>query len=226
MKTKIITSVFLLLLCWQSANSQSVITDLKPKKDTVKVCENPWKGWYQHYYDANFSSYVPGSDSEMDNFPGMDHIYIRLSWAYFEPAEGQYDWKIIDDVIARWGPKGYKIAFRITAYDPYVLTYATPEWVKNAGAKGEFINIQWETKQYWEPDYNDPIFLAKWNNFQKAMAAKYDGNPIISYVDISHATWGEGHHSFGDNQKSDLATLKKSVDIFTNNFVKTPLVVS
>ena len=41
-------------------------------------------------------------------------------------------------------------------------------------------------------DYQNPVFLAKLRNFLKAMAARYDGNPNIAYIDIrSYLNWGE-----------------------------------
>ena len=48
--------------------------------------------------------------------------------------------------------------------------------------------------QLWEPDYGDPIFLQKLENFLKAMARRYDGNLNVAFIDVgSIGMWGEGH---------------------------------
>ena len=44
----------------------------------------------------------------------MDHLYIRLAWAYLEPKEGQFDWAVIDRIIEKWTAHGLGIAFRIS----------------------------------------------------------------------------------------------------------------
>jgi hypothetical protein len=38
--------------------------------------------------------------------------------------------------------------------------------------------------RFWEPDYDDPVFLAKLDRYLAAMAARYDGNPEIAFVDV------------------------------------------
>ena len=37
-------------------------------------------------------------------------VYIRFNWADTEPAEGQFNWKLIDDVIAAWKPRRAAVA--------------------------------------------------------------------------------------------------------------------
>ena len=76
------------------------------------------------------------------------------------------------------------------------MRYATPEWVEKAGAKGyNFTPGQLdENGAFWEPDYNDPVFLEKLDHFLAAMAARYDGNPEVAFIDVgSFGVWGEGH---------------------------------
>ena len=72
----------------------------------------------------------------------MDHLYIRLAWAYLEPKEGQFDWAVIDRIIEKWTAHGLGIAFRIsckeTSTDRIEQQFATPRWVMEAGAKGGY----------------------------------------------------------------------------------------
>ncbi len=111
------------------------VTDLRPLWDTGRVLHNPNKGWYHHYYDNGTRHYRLSSDADLDQFPGMDHLYIRLSWAHFEPEDGRFNWSWIDDVKDHWAPKGYGISLRISTCETGEAQ-ATPEWVVRAGAKG------------------------------------------------------------------------------------------
>jgi hypothetical protein len=86
------------------AERPPVIHDLTPLQDASRVLTNPHKGWYQHYYDNGTDHYPPAKDADVLEFPGLDHLYVRLSWAHFEPREGQFDWHWIDDLVAKWVP--------------------------------------------------------------------------------------------------------------------------
>ena len=108
---------------------------LKKYRNESKVCENPHKGWYHHYYDNGLTNYgrLLKEGDFLEDFPGLNHIYLRLAWSYLEPIEEEYHWDVIDDVINPWVSKGYKVAFRITCKESAEdQTYATPKWVMEA----------------------------------------------------------------------------------------------
>jgi Ricin-type beta-trefoil lectin domain-like/Domain of unknown function (DUF4832)/Beta-galactosidase len=185
--------------------------NLKPLWDSVKVLENPHKGWYHHYFDNDITLYKTKKDSDLDNFPGMNHLYLRLAWSYLEPSEGNFNWQAIDTVINKWVAKGYTISFRVTCMETSI-TYATPEWVKNAGVPGAFYD-NWGTTN-WEPDYGNALFLEKLENFHRAFAARYNGAAWLEYVDVgSFGNWGEGHTFYSSNRDWPVDVLKKHLDL-------------
>ncbi len=207
--------------------------DLTAKWNDKVALENPHKGWYHHYFDNHVEKYLLSKDSDLLDFPGMDHLYLRLSWAYLEPREGQLNWEIIDKVIEKWTAKGLKVSFRIscreTGTDRIEQQYATPKWVIEAGAKGGY----WRKGEKmgpegpWEPVYDDPVYLEKLENFLKAFAARYDGKPWVRYVDIgSIGDWGEGHTSSGSRTKYGYEQRKVHVDLYCKHFKKTQIVTS
>ena len=126
---------------------------LKNRYDDEKICENPDKGWYIHYYDQGIaerynSDLAPGD--YLDDFPMLDHIYLRLAWSFLEPEEGNFKWELLDDVIDRWTAHGKKVSFRITCKETNKnLPFATPKWVFDAGAKFTWV------KDCVEPEYGD-----------------------------------------------------------------------
>ncbi len=193
--------------------------------DNKKALINPGMGLQLYYYSniiPNYGSKLVPSDT-VDDFPGISTVYMRLPWSFIEPAEGKLSWELLDTPAQRWIDKGKQIAVRITASESW-LQYATPEWVKKAGAKG----YDWgDKKQYWEPDFGDAVFLKKVENFVAAMAARYDGNPNVAYIDIGHyGLWGEGHTLISSKVEYSLDVQKTHIDIYRKYFTKTLLVMS
>jgi hypothetical protein len=207
--------------------------DLTPLHDTRRVLVNPHKGWYHHYPDNHINKYEIARDEDLLQFPGMDHVYVRLAWAYLEPREGQFDWPVIDRIIEKWTANGLGIAFRIscreTSADRVEQQFATPRWVMEAGAKGSHILMGKATgpEGPWEPVYDDPVFLAKLERFLAAFAARYDGQPWLRYVDIgSIGDWGEGHAWGGSRRECGFEARKTHVDLYRQYFKRSLLVAS
>jgi hypothetical protein len=221
----------------QKSNTESGINVLKNRTffnlekywDADKVCKNPHKGWELHYFDNGLNKYgnrLATNDFLLD-FPGLKNIYLRLAWAYLEPEEGQFNWLVIDSVINKWTAKGYDISFRITCKETHDLIYATPEWVRKEGANGRMVQNNNTPNPQWEPDYGDSIFLEKLDNFHKAFAARYDGKPWVSFVDIgSIGEWGEGHTAYSGWYDVPVAAIKKHIEIYKKYYKKSTLIIS
>lgn len=227
----ILLPLAILLLAIHPASGAEI--DLRAQWDETLPLANPDKGWYHHYFDNTVEKYLVQTDTELTAFPGMDHVYLRLAWAYLEPAEGRFNWKVVDDPIAKWTSHGMGIAFRVSCKETGVnrieQQFATPRWVRDAGAQGGFFAKRKPVgpEGPWEPVYDDPVFLAKLENFIAAFAARYDGKPWLRYVDIgSFGDWGEGHTSSGSGLKYGYTALERHVDLHLNYFRKTQLVIS
>ena len=207
---------------------KSVLHDLTPLHDATRVLVNPHKGWYHHFPDNHPNKYQIARDADLLEFPGMDHLYIRLAWAYLEPREGQFDWAVIDRIIEKWTAHGLGIAFRIsckeTSTDRIEQQFATPRWVMEAGAKGGYYRMGQAVgpEGPWEPVFDDPVFLAKLDRFLAAFAARYDRQPWVRYVDIgSIGDWGEGHTWAGSRKELSFAA-RNCTSTFTSSTSNTP----
>jgi hypothetical protein len=207
--------------------------DLRPHWDDRTALANPHKGWYHHYPDNHVNKYLIRDDADLLDFPGMDHLYLRLAWAYLEPREGRFDWDVIDRIIDKWVGHGLGVAFRIsckeTSTDRVEQQFATPKWVIEAGAKGGFYRNGQEVGPDgpWEPVFDDPVFLEKLENFLRAFAARYDGKPWVRYVDVgSIGDWGEGHLHSGSRKQYGYEARKRHVDLHLKYFTRTQIVVS
>ena len=201
--------------------------------DTGEALVNLGMGWTMHFYSnviSNYGSKLAPSDT-LDDFPGLSTVYLRVPWAFLEPAEGQFNWSLFDTPAQRWVAKGRKIAMRVSCSESW-MRYATPKWVQDAGAKGcEFEMGKGPRKDgpLWDPDFLDPVFLQKLDSFLAAMARRYDGNPNVAFVDVgSFGMWGEGHTGMSSQWPEDktLTACKQHIDLHLKHFQKTLLCIS
>ncbi len=186
--------------------------------DELRVCANPHKGWYLHHFDnglARYGALLDPQDRLLD-FPGLSTLYLRIPWCELEPEEGRFAWHLIDEVADAWLPTGRTLAFCVSCKETdRAYPFATPAWVREAGARGSFIpsgNGEWRT---WEPDYGDPVFLAKLEAFHLAFAARYDGRPWVEWITVgSYGDWGEGHTCASSRREWPVEVIRRHLDLY------------
>jgi len=225
------TGLYLIAFAAAGLCAQDTVT-VRPA-DNGRALVNPGMGWTMHYYSnvpQNYGSRLEPSDA-LAWFPGCSTVYLRIPWAYVEPEEGVFNWAILDTPAQRWIARGCKVALRITCSENW-LRFATPEWVRKAGAKGVFYDYgkgPSEQGGSWDPDFADPVFLSKLESFLKAMGARYDGNPSVAFVDIgTYGLWGEGHTAASSRvpQEKMNEDVKRHIDLHVKYFPHTLLCIS
>ena len=225
----VVAGLIALVIAAVPARAQSGRTVVRPA-DTGAALINPGMGWMFHHYDNDIRHYtvdLAPSDT-VDEFPGVSSVYIRLAWSYLEPEEGKFDWPIVDTPMQKWIAAGKTVAFRFTTSEGRPSeAYATPRWVEKAGAKGYHLANGRITPDgpVFEPDFDDPVFLQKLDNFLAAAAARYDGNPHVAFIDVgSFGVWGEGHTVATTKLPYSVATIRKHIDLYKKHFKRTLLV--
>ena len=201
--------------------------------DNGQALVNPGMGWVFHHYDNNIKSYTVdlAPADVVPEFPGVSVVYMRLAWSYIEPSEGQYNWSILDTAMQKWVQAGKKVAFRFTSSEGRPNEaggFATPRWVQEAGAKGYYLKDGHiaPSGPVWEPDFNDPVFLAKLSDFLAVAAERYDGDPNVAFIDVAFGLWGEGHTVASTKIPYDVATIRRHIDLYKEHFKKTLLVAN
>lgn len=226
------TKWILILLAGALSAAEPERVVVRPQDSGVALV-NPGMGWVFHHYDNGLRNYgvnLAPSDT-VDEFPGVSTVYLRLAWSYIEPEEGRFNWAVVDTPAQRWIAKGKKIALRFTSSETNRnQPYATPEWVRKAGAKGYLysygkgINPQGTN---WEPDYDDPIYREKLDHFLAAAGARYDGNPEVAFVDVGTlGAWGEGHTNPSTHKFYPAATVRREIDLYHKHFPNTLVTVN
>jgi hypothetical protein len=179
---------------------------------------NPGQGWMSQQRSPKVEPRFPCSV-----------VYLRFNWADAEPEPGQFNWSLIDDVIAAWKPRGAAVAMRVMTCNAHSSGYyASPKWLFDAGCKGfEYVRGGDDPTSggkripRLEPDYADLIYLARHGAFITALGRRYDGHPGVEFLDIgSYGIWGEWHTS----HPAPVAVRKQIVDLYLRAFRKTPLV--
>ena len=204
---------------------------------TDEALVNPGMGFVYYQYSNRLWCYGSRTDpgDTLDWFPGASVIYMRVPWCEIEPEEGKFRWDLLDTYAQPWIAAGKQIAFRITCSESR-WSYAAPQWVEKAGAKGIKFKMpsgrnDWKKcdTEIWDPIYDDPVFLEKLGNFARAFARRYDGKSYVAFVDIgSFGMWGEGHTVFSSklDQTATDRCVKLHMDLWRKAMPNTYLVIS
>jgi hypothetical protein len=222
--------LFLLLTALYPLDSRAAGQQVVALQDNGRALLNPGMGWVFHYYDDKLEEYgrwLPEGDT-LNDFPGMAVAYMRLPWSLIEPERGVFHWDVIDAPARRWMQSGKRIALRFTSAESNEPAFATPEWVKQAGARGYYFELGKgvvAASKHWEPDYRDPVYLAELDGFLAAVAARYDGERGMDFVDVgSFGVWGEGHTLSSSLRPYDGGTVRQIIDLYRRHFRQTRLV--
>jgi hypothetical protein len=101
--------------------------------------------------------------------PAINGVRWRGGWNRVQKTvDGSYDWSGPDAAVALAQKHGKQIGIS------FVALMAPPEGLEAAGCK--FVQLSYGRI----PWINDPVFLAKWTAFIKAVAARYDGK--VDYI--------------------------------------------
>lgn len=158
---------------------------------------------------------VPQNGLSEGFYPDCTIAYIRVLWKEFEPEDGQYNYKFIEDILKKAREKGQKVMFRLLPHSTRESD-DVPDWLKTripCPARPEGV------REKASP--TDPLYLKYLGRAIRKIGERFDDDPTLEYMDISlTGAWGEGSHrnSFKDE---DLFAL---IDAYTESFPKTQLI--
>jgi hypothetical protein len=182
---------------------------------------------------------------KLASLPFVDVLYIRCDWRNVQKQPGRLDLDPVWDLtLAAAKRHGLRVAFRIqssnSAFQPAQI--ALPEFLRSkiplvaigtmgtgtdadhslsGGAKGNWI----------EPRYDHPEYQNALAQLTRLLADRFDGDPIIEFVDLMHVGfWGEGHFGgfpspFPDFQTAQRA-LNQMVEMQLATWKKTPIAMN
>jgi hypothetical protein len=152
------------------------------------------------------------------DFPASSIAYFRWFWSQIEPSAGDFQLGIIDRAIAAARAHGQTLSFRIMPYDG---GHPLPGWLTGAGLRRAL--DPGEDERVFHPDYADPTYAQRWGELVTALAARYDGHPLLDAVDMaSVGFWGEG----GGPHPPSFPVRLGLLDAWLDAFKETPLLVN
>ena len=220
-----IVSSLLLCACAAHVETQTAFTE------NTEVFQNPGQGWERF-----------GHNTPSKNKVNFGAGYMRYMWKQLEPEEGKYNWQPIDKAIESFAKDGLPFYFRIMCVSSsgYPEKLQWPKWVMDKGAKYHEVLLKKPANAkypdgkvpYIVPEFADPIFMAAHENFIKALAARYDGDPRIGGIDLgSYGNWGEWHcaclelGNYGGHRAAHSEEVRKAwADMYLKNFKKTQII--
>lgn len=192
------------------------IPDSGISEEDTGFLQIPGAGWQTFFKTGT-------EDPSMSGLPFKSGCaYYRWTWGDLEPAEGQYNFAMIDEVLKKCREANQTLAFRIMlSYPGYNNTI--PQWLIDKGIKYTYSACPQEGAHY-EVDIKEPLVWEYHGKLIKALGARYDDHPDIALVDIgSVGLWGEWHNYCDPALMPDDSTRKAVIDIYYEAFPHTPL---
>jgi hypothetical protein len=177
---------------------------------------------------------------KMASLPFVDVLYIRCDWRNVQKREGRLDLDPVWDLtLAAAKRHGLRVAFRIqssnTVYQPQ--QFAMPEFLRSRipmvklSHRPDATSTGRETDVWMEPQYDHPEYLKALKELNRLLADRFDGDPLIEWVDMMHVGfWGEGHFGGNTNTFPDFATAQRTLNVMIRTqldiWKKTPLAMN
>src|SRR5271170_1056538 len=172
---------------------------------------------------------------KMASLPFVDVLYIRCDWRNVQRRAGRLDldpvWALTLDAAKR---KGLRVAFRVQlsnesfqpeqiALPPFLRDRVPLVTIGRIPGKGD--------AEYREPRYDHPEFQKAFAELNDLLAAEFEGNPLIEWMDLmQYGFWGEGHTSNYPNPFPDFVTAQRTFVSMTarqlETWKRTPLAVN
>jgi hypothetical protein len=132
---------------------------------------------------------------KLASLPFVDVLYIRCDWRDVQRMPGRLDlnpiWKLTFDAARS---KGLRVGFRVQLSSPNFQPkqLALPDFLQSRvplvaiGRRRDF--------EAREPRYDHPEFQKAFRELNELLAAEFDSNPLVEFMDLMmYGFWGEGH---------------------------------
>ena len=191
------------------------------------------------------SDNVAQAIEELVRFPLGQQLYIRPTWREVQPRPGRLDFpeyiKLVFD-LAKKNNKRVGLRIQMSAPD-YTHAPGLPDFVLEKVPKVDLVLSnkadEKSAQRYlrnpharYQLRFDDPFFQQAFRDLIGAMAAEFNGNPTIEFIDtFMYGFWGEGHTwPFGNNPFPDYQTAERTwvqmLEVQLEQFTKTPLLTN
>ncbi|MGE7823598.1 DUF4832 domain-containing protein [Paenibacillus sp. NPDC093718] len=171
--------------------------------DLDRICDNRGE---EH------KKYKFTEDSRTYNHPDSKVYFCSVRWRDLEVRQGEYRWEVLEERLDYPKSMGCTAVVRCS---PYALSEEDdiPAWYRAEHPEEPDF-------PFWRVDPETTPYVLYWSDFIKAFAARFDGHPVISSVDLTIVgAWGEG----GGTEFLKPEAIKHITDAYLDGFKITPL---
>ncbi len=193
------------------------------------------------------SDNIPQAIEDLVRFPLGQQLYIRPTWREVQTRPGRLDMADYLKLVLELAKKNNKrVGLRIQMSAPdYTHAPALPDFVLEKVPKVDLVltdsdkESQREAQRYlknpharYQPRFDDPFFQQAFKELVGLLAAEFNGNPSIEFIDtFMYGFWGEGHTwPFANNPFPDYPTAERTwinmLEVQLEHFTKTPLLTN
>jgi hypothetical protein len=191
------------------------------------------------------SDNIPQAIEDLVRFPLGQQLYIRPTWREVQPRPGRLELPDYLKLVFELAKKNDKrVGLRVQMCAPdYIHEAALPDFVLDKVPKVDLVLSDQESsasaQRYlqnphsrYQPRYDHPFFQQAFKELVGLLAAEFDGNPLIEFIDtFMYGFWGEGHTwPFANNPFPDYLTAERTwtnmLEVQLEHFSKTPLLTN
>lgn len=181
-------------------------------------------------------------DGGVDNFHGAHIYHVYLPWRIIETADQVFDWTAVETLYLQPILNDDPLAtFVLRPVADYPESAASQIDAHYTGGENERdypkfleqapLNIPYAVRAKCDSDgpirsldYNNPAARQQMQQFVQALAARFDGDPRITAIQVGLlGFWGEWHTSGCEDLQPNAQTRSLIRDAYTAAFLKTPL---
>jgi hypothetical protein len=188
---------------------------------------------------------IPQAIEDLVRFPLGQQLYVRPTWRELQPRPGRLEMPDYLSLVFELAKKNSKrVGLRVQMCAPdYAHEAALPDFVLDKVPKVDLLLSDQENKasaqrylqnphSRYQPRFDHPFFQQAFKELVGLLAAEFDGNPLIEFMDtFMYGFWGEGHTwPFGNNPFPDYQTAEHTwtsmLEVQLEHFSKTPLLTN
>ncbi|MGC2363630.1 MAG: hypothetical protein WA555_01325 [Candidatus Sulfotelmatobacter sp.] len=191
------------------------------------------------------SDNIPQAIEDLIRFPLGQQLYVRPTWREIQPQPGHLQFpdylKLVFD-LAKKNDKRIGMRIQMSAPD-YWHAPALPQFVLDKVPLVDLVMDPHESPaegarflknpySRYQPRYDHPFFQQSFKELIGQLAAEFNGNPSIEFIDtFLYGFWGEGHTwPFGNNPFPDYQTAERTWiqmwEVQQEHFTRIPLLTN
>lgn len=154
--------------------------------------------------------------AKISSLPFVDVLYIRCDWRDVQSQPGRLNlhpiWKLTFDAAKQ---RGLRVGFRVQLSNPEIqpAKIALPDFLHDRAPLAKIGKLERNGQHFdaIEPRYDHPEFQKAFRDLNELMAAEFDANPLVEWMDLmQYGFWGESHTSDLPNPFPDYRTAERT----------------